>query len=242
MPNSSTTPEKPQAVAACNGGKPGVDQIGHDLRRDRVHADGGEEEGREQRPERVVAHRAQQRPAFVDEIGGGLLARCGEPVENNRHGSSNSGTSRQQRGDAENLIGVAPADMVDQELRRRQQDQHAGAGGGIDHRHRGRQSRAEPAAEQDRIRHIADEGDADADAKPEAQLELPEMLAHGPRPGTRRRAATVRANRRCAARSGRTAGRSAARRGRRPARSANRPRPPGRGPSRNSPRSASGRR
>ena len=104
------------------------------------------------------------------------MATCGEPVENSRHGSSNSGTSRHERDDAENLIGAAPAEMVDQELRRRQQDQDAGAGRGIDHRHRGRQPRAEPAAEQDRIRHIADEGDADADAEAEAELELPELL------------------------------------------------------------------
>ena len=69
--------------------------------------------------------------------------------------------------------------MVDQDLRRRQQDQHAGAGRGIDDGHRGRQSRAEPAAEQDRIRNVADEGDAETDAKPEAQLELPEMLGMG---------------------------------------------------------------
>src|SRR5487761_2656036 len=96
-----------------------------------------------------------------------FLARWGEPVENSRHGNINSGTSR---------TSAAPADMIDQNLRRRQKDQHAGAGRGIDHGHRCRQSRAEPAAEQDGIRNIADERDADTDAQAEAQLELPEMV------------------------------------------------------------------
>ena len=80
---------------------------------------------------------------------------------------------------AENLKGAAPADLVDQDLRRRQQDQHAGTGRGIDHGHRGRQSRAKPAAEQDRIRNVADQCNAEADAKPKARLELPEMLGVG---------------------------------------------------------------
>ena len=80
-----------------------------------------------------------------------------------------------QREDAEALVGAAPAKTVDQNLRSRQQDQDACAGRGIDHGHGGRQLRTEPAAEQDRIRDIADEGDADADAESDAELELPEM-------------------------------------------------------------------
>ena len=86
---------------------------------------------------------------------------------------------QKERRAAENLIGAAPAEMIDQDLRRRQQDQHAGAGRGIDHGHRGRQPRAEPAAEQDRIRNVADERNAEADAKAEAELELPELLRMG---------------------------------------------------------------
>ncbi len=74
------------------------------------------------------------------------------------------------------LIGVAPADPVDQQLRGRQQQQDARTGRGIEDRHRGRQSRAEPAAEQDRVRHVADQGDADPDADADAELELPQRL------------------------------------------------------------------
>ena len=195
----------------------------------------------EQRPEGVVAHGAQQRPAFVDEIGIGLLARhAANPSRTAARATASSGTSRHERDDAENLVGAAPAEMVDQDLRRRQQHQHAGAGCGIDHRHRGRQPRAEPASEQDRIRNIADEGDADPDAEPDAQLELPELVAHARRRGTRRQAAASRAHRRCAGRSGRTAGRSSGAVSPPASRSANRPRRPARGPSRNLPRSVSG--
>src|SRR5258707_3458671 len=86
---------------------------------------------------------------------------------------------QQQRDATKNLIGTAPAEMIDQDLRRGQQDQDAGAGRGIHDRHRGRQSRAEPAAQQDRVRNVADKGDTEADAKAETELELPEMLGVG---------------------------------------------------------------
>ena len=105
-----------------------------------------------------------------------FLTTCGEPRGEQPPRQQRQRHQQAQRDDAEDLVGAAPADMIDQDLRRRQQDQHAGARRGIDHRHRGRQPRAEPAAEQDRIRHVADEGDADADAEPDAQLELPERL------------------------------------------------------------------
>ena len=154
-------------------------------------------------------------PSSTKSAGGASWQTCGEPVENNRQGNSSSGNSRNSATHAENLIGAAPAEMIDQDLRRRQQHQHAGAGRGIHHGHRGRQPRAEPAAEQDRIRNVADQGDTDADAQPEAQLELPELFARGRRSGMRRPAGAARANRRCGARSGRTAGRPAAPRARR---------------------------
>jgi hypothetical protein len=86
--------------------------------------------------------------------------RCGCPSENNRQGA-------------------APSETVDQQLRSRQQRQHAGARCRIDHRHRGRQLWAEPAAEQNRIRHIADQRDAEPDAETDAELDLPEMACFG---------------------------------------------------------------
>ncbi len=190
-----------------------------------------------------MAHRAQQASSLRRRNRRRrFLARCGEPVENSRHGSSSSGTSRQQRGAAEDLIGAAPADMIDQDLRRRQQDQHAGAGRGIDHGHRGRQPRAEPAAEQDRVRNVADQRDAEADAKPEAQLELPEMLRVGR--DQERAAEQQQPERIDGARPGAVEQAADQRRGQsaRQRRPANRPRPPARGPSRSSPRSASGKR
>ena len=90
--------------------------------------------------------------------------------------AATSGSSRHSVTMPNTLVGAAPADMVDQKLRRRQQHQDARARRGIDESHRCRQARTEPAAEQDRIRHIADEGDADADAEADAQLELPQRL------------------------------------------------------------------
>src|SRR5260370_977714 len=41
------------------------------------------------------------------------------------------------------------------------------------------QSHAEPAAEENRIRNVADKRDAETDAKAEAELELPELLSVG---------------------------------------------------------------
>jgi len=63
--------------APCGGGlqgrKSGIDQIGDDLRRDRVHRDGREKESREQRPKGVVKYRTLQGPAIIDEAGVGFL-------------------------------------------------------------------------------------------------------------------------------------------------------------------------
>ena len=123
-----------------------------------------------------MAHRAAERPAIVDETGVGLagdVRRAGGEQPPRQHQQRQQ---QAQRHDAEQLVGVAPADPVDQQLRRRQQHQDAGAGRGIQDRHRGRQPRAEPAAEQDRIRHVADQGDAEPDAEADAELELPELL------------------------------------------------------------------
>ncbi len=179
MPNSSHDAGKAPGGRRLQRRKAGIDQVGDDLRRDRVHRHRGEEEGREQRPEHMVAHRAVQRPAIVDEAGVGLLGdmRGAGGEQPPRHQQQRQ--QHEQRHGAEQLVGVAPADPVDQQLRDRQQHQNAGAGRRIQDRHRGRQPRPEPAAEQDRVRHVADEGDAETDAKADAQLELPEMLGVG---------------------------------------------------------------
>ena len=123
-----------------------------------------------------MAHRASSVQPLSTKPAAVFRAICGEPVANSRHGRDHQRQQQAQRHDAEQLIGVAPADPVDQDLRRRQQHQDAGAGRGIDDRHRGRQPRAEPAAEQDRVRYVADKGDAETDAEADAELELPQLL------------------------------------------------------------------
>jgi hypothetical protein len=69
--------------------------------------------------------------------------------------------------------------MINQDLRRRQQQQHAAAHRGIDHGHGGRQPRSEPAPEQDGIGDVADQRGAEADTKADGELELPKMLCVG---------------------------------------------------------------
>ncbi len=124
-----------------------------------------------------MAHRVRQ--ASSRRPGGAASARLHDMRRSLREQSPWQQQQRQQqhqRDRAERTIGAAPADMIDQDLRRRQQHEHARAGRGIDHGHRRRQPRAEPAAEQDRVGNIADEGDADADAEADADLELPETI------------------------------------------------------------------
>ena len=89
-----------------------------------------------------------------------------------------------ERDDAEQLVGLAPTEMVDQKLRGRQQRQHAAAHRRIDHGHRGRQLRPEPAAEQDRVRHVADEGNANADAEADARAGIARATARGLQSGS----------------------------------------------------------
>ena len=175
--------------------KSGIDQIGDDLRRDRVHRDRREEEGGEQRPEGVVTYRALQGPAIVDEAGVGFLRDMRRAGGEHPPRQQQQRHQQTQRDDAEPLIGVAPADPVDQHLRRRQQHQDAHTGRGVEDRHRGRQSRAEPAAEQDRVRHIADQCNADPDAQSESKAGTARAPARARQPGRRRRAAAARANR-----------------------------------------------
>src|SRR6266581_9704001 len=159
--------------------KSGVDQVGHHLRGNGVHADRGEEERREQRPERVVAHRAEKRPAVIDEIRIGLFHDVRRAGREQPPRQQQQRQQQKQRDGAENLVGATPAQMIDQDLGDRQQHQYAGAGRRIYDGHRGRQSRPEPAAEQDGVRYVADERNADAHAQADAQLELPQLSAIG---------------------------------------------------------------
>ena len=126
-----------------------------------------------------MTHGAQQRPAFVDEIVFHLLHDMRRAGGQSPPRQQHDRHKHAKRDHAEQLIGAAPADMIDEELRGRQQDQHAAAHRRIDHGHCRRQSRAEPAAEQDRVGNIADQGRAEADAKPDGELELPERLRVG---------------------------------------------------------------
>ena len=79
MPNKQHYAGKAPGGRRLQRWEAGVDQIGDDLRGKRVHPHRREEEGGEQRPERVMAHGACERPARVDETGVGFLAMCGEP-------------------------------------------------------------------------------------------------------------------------------------------------------------------
>ena len=69
--------------------------------------------------------------------------------------------------------------MLDQDLRDRQHEQYAGAGCRIHHRHRGGQPPAEPAPEQDRVRHVADAGDGETQADADGELKLPQFCRIG---------------------------------------------------------------
>ena len=159
--------------------KAGIDQIGDDLRGDGVHRDCREEEGGEQRPEGVVAHRAHKRPVVLGKVRIGFLDDVRRAGGEQPPRQQEDWQQQTERDRAEQLIGVPPSDAVDQDLRGRQQHQDAGAGGRIDDRHRRRQPGSEPAAEQDRVRHVADQRDAEPDAEADAELELPERLRMG---------------------------------------------------------------
>ena len=123
-----------------------------------------------------MEHCALQRPAIVDKTGVRLLRHMQGASGDRPPRQQQQRRQNAQRHDAEPLIGVAPADPVDQHLRSRQQQKGAHTGGGVEDRHRGRQSPAEPAAEQDRARHVADQCNADPDTQSGRKLELPECL------------------------------------------------------------------
>ena len=80
---------------------------------------------------------------------------------------------------AQRVIRAAPAGAVDEDLRERNKQQDACAGRGRNHRQRGRQPRAEPAADQQRTRHLTEARAAEAHRKADAELKLPELLREG---------------------------------------------------------------
>ncbi len=126
-----------------------------------------------------MAHGAEQRPVDIAAVGRCGLCQCGRSRCEGLPGQQQQWHEKNECRTTQKLICAAPAEMVDKDLRQRQQDQDTGAGSRIDHGHRGWQPRSEPSSEQDGIRHISDAGRAESDAQTEGELKLPEVLGEG---------------------------------------------------------------